>query len=189
MCFKFIFPFSNSYNFFKIEPATNFKGNFNAYFEYWMWGMLPFSSWFEYYSEWWRYYKYKNTHNNILWIYYEDLQQNAVSEIEKIAKFIGKYDSLAATEMERQKKIRLIAERSSFKNMKQLTNDKVVDIGVGTRFFRKGIVNDWKNWMTKRQSDIVDHMIRCKFYETDFKYYQQLKQQSDEPHLPLKPKL
>ena len=179
----------SAFNFFSIEPASKFTGNFNDWFNYWMMGMIIFGNWFEFYAEWYRIYKYKNKNKNILWIYYEDLQRNPLIEIEKISKFIGKYKGLGDDERERLLKIKEIERKSSFKNMKKMTDEGKVDIGVGSKFFRKGIVNDWKNWMTQKQSDTVDQMIRCKFYETDFKYYLDLKKQSNEPHLPLKAKL
>eukprot|EP01083_Nonionella_stella_P157895 513131_1 len=180
----------SAYNFFRFEPTTKFTGEFNHYFYYWMMGMMVFGNWFEYYSEWYRIYKYKKAKYNILWVYYEDLQDNPVHEIERIARFIGKYDGLGKGDDERRSKIEIIKEKSSFQNMKRETETGLVDIGVMTeKFFRKGKVDDWKNYMTKSQSNIVDQMIRCKFYETDFKYYQDLKKQSSTPNLPLKPKL
>ena len=156
---------------------------------YWMMGMIIFGSYFEFYAEWYRIYKYKNQNKNILWVYYEDLKENPIQEIAKISKFIGKYDGLGDDEQERMSKIREISEKSSFKSMKKMTEDGKVDIGVGSRFFRRGNVKDWRNWMTQSQSDMIDNMIRARFYETDFKYYQDLRKESSEPHLPLKPKL
>ena len=179
----------SGYTFFSIEPAIKFNGSFSDWFSYWMMGMVISGNYFEFHSEWYRIYKYKNQNKNILWVYYEDLKENPLKEIEKISKFIGKYDGLGDNQQERSQKIRQIADKSSFKNMKQMTEDGKVNIGVGSKFFRKGKMNDWRNWMTQSQSDLVDNMIRAKFYETDFKYYQDLKKASNEPHLPLKAKL
>eukprot|EP01083_Nonionella_stella_P026014 71641_1 len=180
----------SAFNFFRDEPATKFTGAFNHYLYYWMMGMLPFGNWFEYYSEWYRIYKHKKANYNILWVYYEDLQANPVQEIQRIARFIGKYDTLGNNDHERESKIEMIKQKSSFQNMKRMSETGQVDLGImSSKFFRKGKVSDYKNFMTKSQSNTVDQMIRCKFYETDFRYYQDLKKESETPHLPLQAKL
>ena len=164
----------SSYEFYRREASMNYGGDFNDYFNIFMCGMLPFGSWFDWIAQWYR--TYKSGKYNVLWVYYEDLIDNTIEQAIKISKFLGEYEYLGHNDKERLESIKIIVKKSSFKNMKQMVVDNKVELSVGASFFRKGKIGDWKNYMNNRQANIVDNMIRCRFYESDFKYYEQLKQ-------------
>ena len=174
-----------------IHKWTKFNTLFVNFYNSFITGMMIYGSWFEFYKEYFNLYndpnsiychfKYDNEFNKIpktlneqklLFLYYEDLKNDLKTEIIKIAKFIGYYNDLGNNNsLSKDTIINNIVNNCQFNSMKQL-NIKTNTYPVG--FFRNGTVNDWQKYLTKDQSSLIDNLIRCTFYNTNFKYYKQL---------------
>ncbi|XP_062601636.1 sulfotransferase 1C2-like [Saccostrea cucullata] len=103
-------------------------------------------------------------------LYYEKLKKDPVSEILKLASYLG---VACSTELASN-----ISEKCSFQNLKD-ASDNTKDHGeiakamkeMGRelpKFYRKGEVGDWKNWYTISQNERHDAMIKQETKDIDF---------------------
>ena len=104
---------------------------------------------------------------NILVISYEWMKANHHAAVETIAKFTG-YDLTASA-------VSTIVEQTTFEAMK--TNPaangswtKPLYHDSNTGFLRKGIVGDWRNYLTDEQSARVDEEIKKKLDGTGLEF-------------------
>ncbi|XP_052707823.1 sulfotransferase 6B1-like [Crassostrea angulata] len=106
-------------------------------------------AWYKYTLEWEQFIK-ENPDHPVHCIMYEQLQQNAVEEIKRLATFfkIPCDDKLA----------NLIAEKCSFQNLKDATL-KVKNGGKSWTVFRKGKVGDWKTHFTVALNEKFDQYL------------------------------
>ena len=96
----------------------------------------------------------------MLFLIYEDMKKNVLESISKIAVFM-EIDLPHAT-------IAKIADLVSFEKMK---NDKTANISWASQFvrnntsffMRKGVVGDWKNFLSDEQSAEIDAKCEKKF--------------------------
>lgn len=102
-----------------------------------------------------------NDKNKIIIIKYEDLKKNSYKEINKICKFLKVKKS--------KKKISEAIKKSSFEKLRKMEN---VDLGFtkyfsdsNPGFFRKGKIGDWKNFLSKKESNKIR-----KLWKTNMKY-------------------
>ncbi|XP_063773262.1 amine sulfotransferase-like [Pseudophryne corroboree] len=145
------------YHFFKL--LVNLKHitiTWEEFFDRYMSGKVGGGSWFDHVRGW-------NTHKeeyNCLFLSYEAMIKDLRSAVLKLCQFMDvKLDDQA---------INKIAEKATFKNMKQdpLANytflpNEFLDHSKG-EFLRKGIIGDWKNIMTVAQSEKVDEVLKEK---------------------------
>ncbi|KAL5006666.1 hypothetical protein ScPMuIL_015472 [Solemya velum] len=99
----------------------------------------------------------KQTSTPVLNIWYEDLHENPVSEIQRVAEFLQVDYTI--------EDIANIADKCSFQNL--YTTEMEIRHGVKarTRFgtplmFRKGVVGDWKNYFTVAQNERFNRIYR-----------------------------
>ena len=162
----------SAFHFYCKEPNTLYKGNFNEFFEMFISGAVLFGSYFDHVNEWYNsYINQKSLDIKILWIYFEDLINDLESHIIKISKFLN--DGSDACVIGKDN-IRDVYNKCQFNFMKN--ESKSDKIHLSPMFYRKGKIGDWKNYMTKKQSDIIDNIIYAKFYNTDIRYWKQAKE-------------
>ncbi|KAG8375414.1 hypothetical protein BUALT_Bualt10G0097600 [Buddleja alternifolia] len=100
--------------------------------------------------------------DRVLFLKYEDLKRDSLSEIKKIAEFVGLPFS------EEEEKAGLVGEISklcSFDKLKDLeVNKKGVHYGTITNnsFYRKGGVGDWVNHLTPEMADRMKKLLEAK---------------------------
>ena len=168
----------SAFHFHSKEPNTRYKGNFDQFFHMFISGAILFGSYFDHVNEWYNaYVNQKSLNIQILWIYFEDLVNDLESQIIKISKFINNgnnYNSDDPSDMLNKDNIRDVYDKCQFNFMKN--ESKTAKIHLSPMFFRKGKIGDWKNYMTKEQSDIIDNIIYAKFYQTDIRYWKQAKE-------------
>ena len=148
-----------------------FDKEFNIYYTLWIAGLIAQNSYFEYYKKYWSLYtqSLKKNDIDILWLNYEDLVINDTSkrrEIMKLIKFIG-IDGIVNSKQD----IDEIIYGSSVKEMRKQYGGPNMFI---KNFIRKGVIGDWKNYLSQEQSEIIDGLIKVHFNGTDFKYYKDL---------------
>ncbi|XP_027766738.1 sulfotransferase 6B1-like [Empidonax traillii] len=103
---------------------------------------VAWGCYFEYLSQWNKY----ADEENVMTITYEELKENRLLGVKKIAAFLG----ISLTEEELQ----LVVERSSFQAMKK--NSQKTHGAFGDILFRKGGVSDWKNLFSEDQNEKMD---------------------------------
>nr|XP_039252799.1 amine sulfotransferase-like [Styela clava] len=101
---------------------------------------------------------------NVMFVSYEDLSKDILSEVRKVARYLG--EELTDEE------ILSICEKSSFEYMKKSsTGTPLQDI---YELFRKGKVGNWKDYFTSEQSEKVDRIIKEKLSGTDVEFTYEL---------------
>ncbi|XP_069840567.1 sulfotransferase 1C1-like isoform X2 [Dendropsophus ebraccatus] len=138
------------YYFCKMDVTMTDPGTWDNFFSMFMGGNVPWGNWFDHVIGWW---KAKDQHN-ILYVFYEDMIEDARREIQKVMRFLGKDLS--------EDIVQKILHHTSFKSMKKnpmfnysALSDTVFDQSVST-FMRKGTVGDWKNHFLESQNIIFD---------------------------------
>lgn len=133
----------------------NYKGKWDDFLELFIKGHLVYGDWFQHIKGYWD--LAQQYPNRILFISYEEMKINLPKMIGLIADFVGK--SLS------DETINKIAKHCSFDEMKANTmvNREVLPIPdlfdmSQTKFMRKGIIGDWKNYFTQQQNEQFDKL-------------------------------
>lgn len=146
---------------------------------YFVRGIIHPQCYFEWYESYWN--AMVNDKYNILWLYYEDIVDNPLPNIRKIAQYI--FDgSDAINEPEKTLNIsdneyNAIVDRIKITNVrKQVSNDPQSFELDADQFFRKGVNNDWINYLTEQQSQLIDETMYFKWAHkgNKIKYYQEI---------------
>ncbi|XP_052087317.1 uncharacterized protein LOC127724409 isoform X4 [Mytilus californianus] len=126
-------------------------------------------NWFYYTRQWFEF--LKEGHDNIYCLAYEDMKDDPVREITKLAKFL---------EIEENSDlVKDIAVKSSFQNMKQAASSKQKTFAINNKevakkitnlTYRKGEVGDWKNYFTVAVNEKFDALYAKKMKGIDFIY-------------------
>ena len=118
---------------------------------------------------------------NILWLYYEDIINNPLENVKKVANFI--YDGKDNKENEIEKVLNIsdngykkILEKISIDSVKKEIKDNPQTYELGDMLFRKGSNNDWKKYFTQYQSELIDETMYFKWAEkgNEIKYYKEI---------------
>ena len=121
-----------------------YSGSWDHWLEAFMKGRVQRGDWFDHTLSWWKY----HDAGNILFLKYEDLKENLVSELDKIAKFLD-----YPLDQEIKEKI---VQRASFNSMKKEPFSNMHEIEEFKGFFRSGRIGSWKDQFTASQSDRFD---------------------------------
>ncbi|KAK6134642.1 hypothetical protein DH2020_031567 [Rehmannia glutinosa] len=100
--------------------------------------------------------------DRVLFLKYEELKEDIVSSLKRMAGFIGVPFSV---EEEKQGVVEEIARLCSMKNMKSLNvnkDGKWNGIIENSSFYRKGEVGDWKNHLTSSMAGRVERILEEK---------------------------
>ncbi|XP_074189577.1 amine sulfotransferase isoform X1 [Rhinolophus sinicus] len=149
-------------NLMAIIPGTDnmeeFLGNFLD-------GKVVGSLWFDHIKNW---YKYRHDFN-ILFMMYEEMKLDLRSSVLKISHFLEKELS--------EEDVEAVVKQATFKNMKsdpKANYDDIIHKEVGTRndghFLRKGVIGDWKNYLTVEQSERFDRIFQRKMKDFPLKF-------------------
>ncbi|XP_071116081.1 sulfotransferase 1B1-like [Haliotis cracherodii] len=147
----------------KLSHVYDYHGKWENYFPLLLDGKVDFGSFFTYLKDW---AAIGTTHPDLptLTLVYEDLKEDPLSGIRKLAKFLN---------AEKSEEFYLkVKELTSFNKMKE-SKGKFIQAPDGTAvMYRKGEVGDWKNYFTVAQNEIFDrrykeNMADC---EIDFRY-------------------
>ncbi|XP_070589992.1 sulfotransferase 6B1-like [Erythrolamprus reginae] len=143
-------PKDTAVSFFHFAKGINMNSDqktWDEFFEEFITGEVAYGSYFDHINEWNNYLD----DSNVFFITYEEIKENPVSELKKIAKFFD----FSVTEEE----IETIVKKTSFESMKG-TAGKFGKMGKA--LFRKGIIGDWTSVFSEIQNEKMDR----KFEET-----------------------
>ncbi|XP_071943773.1 sulfotransferase 1B1-like [Antedon mediterranea] len=138
--------------------------DWNLFYEDYKEENVCYGSWFQHNLFWW-----KRRHlPNVLFLKYEDIKKDPKIATVKVAEFMGYKLS--------DDVIDKIVEKSSFKSMKTCSHrvhpppEKLFPIDMhvykDTSFFRKGVIDDWKNYFTDAQNEEYDKICKEKLNGT-----------------------
>ncbi|XP_071116099.1 sulfotransferase 1C2-like [Haliotis cracherodii] len=138
-----------------------YEGTWENYLPLFLEGKVDFGSWFTYMKNW---EKEMKNHPELpfLTVLYEDLKEDSLSVIRKMAEFLG---------VERSEEFyEKVSERTSFSHM-QATKGRLLKEHGGTSIvYRKGEVGDWKNHFTVDQSEMFDELYREEMDGSSFNF-------------------
>jgi len=117
-----------------------------------------FNSYFDHVLGWWQ----RRNDDNILFLKYEDMKKDLPGTVAKIASFIG----VAASDEVLSK----VAELTTFDKMKSNPTTNYEWRPTEHKFIRKGVVGDWKNFLTEEQSAQLDKMCSEKLEGTGLEF-------------------
>ncbi|XP_046548124.1 sulfotransferase 1B1-like [Haliotis rubra] len=148
----------------------NYNGSFKDYLPFYLAGKInqhhyllvaDYGSWFDYVLQWEKDIEAQQDRHPIHIMYYEDMKQNPLEEIRKLAVFLGVHadDSLYSA----------VAEKCSFKNMKDDKKPYDPKFNGQLIVYRKGQVGDWQNWLTPEQNEMFDKLYQEKMKDSKFK--------------------
>ncbi|CAL1537993.1 unnamed protein product [Lymnaea stagnalis] len=130
-----------------------FNGTFDEYCQLFIDDFVHYGPWWKHVKEAWE----RREQDNILVLFYEDLQENIHKAVWDIAGFLNK----PITEAQ----VNDIVKYCSFETMrnnKAVNYDWLKDVGAakeGEHFMRKGQVGDWKNHLNKDIVDKLDQVV------------------------------
>lgn len=130
------------------QQAWGYDGNWDQWYTLWMAGEVEFGSWFDHTIDWWNAARAEENDGKILWVTYEQLQQDNAATIARIAAHL----EVELTE----ELLGKVQAESAFSNMQTL-NSKASDPH-GQTFYRKGEVGDWRNHFSEQQSQDFDRV-------------------------------
>nr|XP_009685966.1 PREDICTED: sulfotransferase 6B1-like [Struthio camelus australis] len=130
------------YHFNNNLPMLPSFSSWDEYFAAFMNGRLGWGSYFDHLVEW----NKRIDNERIMMISYEELKENQVEGMKKIASFFG--FSLTEEDFPR------IAKKTSFQAMKE--KSKETHGKLGNILFRKGVVGNWRDYFSKAQNEEMD---------------------------------
>ena len=133
------------------EVFGKFDRSFHDFFELVKIKRLQYGDIFDWYTSWWG----MKDMPNVMVVKYEDMSKDCAEVVRKVAKFCDKdldndtaekiVDLCTIDKMRNEMKRAVEQEKTSFDAHK---------------FFRKGIVGDWKNYFTDEESGYIDQLCK-----------------------------
>lgn len=160
-----------SYRFFSLDNKTvkNVEPlSIEKAFDEFCCGVLPFGPIWDHILGYWN--AHLKNPQHIMFLKYEDLQEDILSNLKKIAEFIGVPFS---QEEEKQGMMEEIAKLCSFETLSNLEVNKSGKIGELIKFssfFRKGVVGDWKNYLTPEMAHRLSVAMETKLQGSGLKF-------------------
>ncbi|XP_073325811.1 cytosolic sulfotransferase 3-like [Pagrus major] len=121
-------------------------GDWNTFLDKFMEGKVVYGSWYDHVNGWW---KKKQTHSKLHYMFYEDMIEDTGREIDKLCSFLGLSPSV-----EEKKQIMYGVQFDNMKknDMANYSTAPDMDFKISP-FMRKGKVGDWKNHFTVAQNE------------------------------------
>ncbi|KAE8657917.1 Sulfotransferase 17 [Hibiscus syriacus] len=119
--------------------------------------------------------EFRENPENFFFMRYENLQTDTISEVKKLAEFLGHPFS---SEEEKQGSVEKVISLCSLQNLSSLEINKTVKYGDGERsinndvYFRKGKISYWKNHLTPEMGKKLDDIMEEKLSGSGFTFLQ-----------------
>lgn len=138
-------------------------GEFDVFFELFMAGKLGFGDYFDHLLSW-----LPHLHDrNVLFLKYEDMLTDLEGTVQKIGKFIGGMAEQIVSCNQAEQFANVVAQ-SRIEAMRANQQHFFPSNALHKpSFIRKGGTRDWKNWMSREQSERLDKLFRQKMVGTE----------------------
>ncbi|XP_033748487.1 amine sulfotransferase-like [Pecten maximus] len=154
----------------KLKKA-DFSGSWEGFVKFYTEGKMLYGSWFQTLFDWEKT-KATNKEDNVMYLIYEDMKQDLLSYVTKMASFLGvTYDKPFLEE---------VTDRCTFKTMVKTIIDEIkpqdqdfihkVSDEKKLPIYRKGEVGDWKNHFTVAQNEAFDRIYDGKMRDSKCKF-------------------
>ncbi|XP_046584474.1 sulfotransferase 1C2-like [Haliotis rubra] len=150
----------------KLPKIYEYDGKWENHLSLLMDGKVDFGSFFTYLKDWAAVGK---THPEVptLTLVYEDLKEDPLAGIRKVAKFLN---------VEKSEEFYLkVKELTSFNKMKERKGGLVATPDGSPVMYRKGEVGDWKNYFTVAQNEAFDRLYKENMAGCDINFRYTLK--------------
>ncbi|KAK3103991.1 hypothetical protein FSP39_023468, partial [Pinctada imbricata] len=145
--------------YFHNQMAVQYPGTFIQFMDMFMGDKIYHEPWAEYTLYWEE--ALKTFPKELVHIvYYEDLKEDSVAEIKRLALFLGVKCS--------DDFVKDVAKKCGFENLKEANLTKIGK--KDQHMYRKGAVGDWKNWFTVAKNEDFDNFLKTKMSKTSFVY-------------------
>ena len=145
-----------------MNQMIGYKEDFDDFFDRFIKGTVPYGPFWEHYINVLEWNQNHSIDNQILIIYFEDLKNDFVNQINKICEFIEK-PKLSDED------INALKFHSSFDQMKNNPSVNYKhwdDLGFRDKneaeFMRRGQIGDWKYYFNEEQNRIIEKLISDK---------------------------
>ncbi|KAM8799312.1 sulfotransferase 2B1-like [Eudromia elegans] len=142
------------YHFHRLAKFLPEPGSFDAFLERFLEGSVQYGSWFEHVKGWLA----QRQLLDIFYVTYEELHEDLPGAARRLGAFVGRAPS--------PETLRSLERHCSFAAMRDnamanysLIPREIMDHSRG-RFMRKGVVGDWREHFSPRQSDLFDRVYR-----------------------------
>ncbi|CAI0378339.1 unnamed protein product [Linum tenue] len=132
-------------------------------------GAVPFGPFYEHVVGYWK--ESKRRPEEVLFLKYEELCREPKEQVRKLASFMGKpFSSSMASGDDDEVVVEKVLWRSSLGRLKELEVNKngtwETARAPNAHFFRKGMVGDWKNYLTSQMAERIDQLTCLKLQGT-----------------------
>ena len=147
-----------------IDEDDAYDGTFDGFLDIFLEGKLGYGSWFDYMIGW---QKIFDDHPDwpVHIVLYEDLKEDPVKEVQKLATFLGKNSDKDFCSQ--------IADKCHIDRLREVKPEPIRKTKVpGAKLFRKGIVGDWKNFFNEEQNEKFEELYtqRTKELKMNFRF-------------------
>ena len=147
------------YHHLKKSKSVSCPLDFHGFFVEWINGNLAYGDYFAHSLSYWRH----RNDPNVTYLVYEEMKRNPREAVLAISRFLGKEytERLLDNNNNNESILDNVVNYSSFDYMK-------TDVSEHNQFLlRKGITGDWRNHLTKQESDQIDKKFLEYFKGTD----------------------
>ncbi|XP_066585148.1 sulfotransferase 1E1-like [Prorops nasuta] len=143
--------------------TQGYQGDFPTFWNYFQNHLTPWSPYWEHLKEAWN----NRNHPNVLFIFYEEMQQDLIASIKKIAKFLKKEYT--------DKEIETLADYlhiQNFRSNPMVNSSELKDCNIITAgaFVRNGTSGSWQDTFTPELENKANLWIEENLKGTDFRF-------------------
>ncbi|KAL7158204.1 hypothetical protein ABFS83_02G126500 [Erythranthe nasuta] len=123
-------------------------------------GTHPYGPFWEHMTGYWN--AHLENPRKVLFLKYEDMKEDIVFNVKKIADFLG---CPFSSEEEERGMVEEIAKMCSFQSLKNVDKNgySIKGLFKNSTFFRKGEVGDWSNYLTPAMAERMKKLVEIKF--------------------------
>lgn len=161
-------PKDTAVSYYHHHKMSTFLGNismtWDKFLEHFMAGHVVYGSWFDHVLPYWEF--CKQHPNNVFFLTYEELKMDLRGMVLRLSEFLDRPLTPEAVDA--------IVHHCTFDSMKtnKMVNREVLPISdlfdmTKSKFMRKGIIGDWKNYFTEAQSEAFNRLCESRMSQSD----------------------
>lgn len=123
-------------------------------------GVVGYGPFWDHVLEYWK--QSKEDPDRVLFLKYEDMKEEPVVQLYRLAEFLG---CTFSPDEEELGVVEKILELTSFDSMSSLEVNKIGRLAIGMEnrhFFRQGVVGDWEKYLSAEMVEKIDGIMQEK---------------------------